>query len=161
MTRLIKNIFISLIILLIEGACSRGKIFEKYHKFENNVWKRVGDNVWFEVPVKDTTALYDLFIAIRHATFYPNDKISVGVTIYTPTGETRYSEHDILLKDSRGEFISEGLGDIWDIKIPFNKKFSFSNIGIYKFEIENITGTKYLLPGVMEVGLIIKKSVKN
>lgn len=158
---IIKIILIPFILVLITIACTRGKIFEKYHKFENNTWKRVGDNVWFEVPVKDTTTLYDLFIAIRHATFYPYDKISVGITIYAPSGEMRYSEHNILLKDGSGKFIAEGLGDIWDIKIPFKEKFSFSNRGIYKFEIENLTGTKYLLPGVMEVGLVIRKAAKK
>jgi len=157
----INLILISLLMIVLTTACSRGKIFEKYHKFENNTWKRVGDHVWFEVPVKDTTALYDLFIAIRHATFYPYDKISVGITIYSPHGETRYSEHTVILKDDRGKFISEGLGDIWDIRVPFKENFTFGSTGLYKFEIENLTGTKYLLPGVMEVGLVIKRAVKK
>jgi len=148
----------SVMALLITGSCTRGKIFEKYHKFENNTWKRVGDSVVFETPIKDTSALYDVFVAIRHTTFYPYDKISVGFTIYYPSGESRYSEHNIVLKDDRGKFVSEGLGDIWDIRVPVKEKFSFNNIGTYKFEIENLTGNKFLVPGVMEVGLIIKKA---
>lgn len=151
-------IFTAAMALAIAGGCSKGRIFEKYHKFENNAWKRIDENVWFEVPVKDTAAYYDIIVAIRHATFYPYDYISIGMTSYAPSGEMRYSEHKIQLKDEKGAFLSKGLGDIWDMEVPVKKKFSFNRTGVFKFEIENLTGNKYLVPGIMEIGLIVVKT---
>lgn len=151
-------IFLIAMALTVAGGCSKGKIFEKYHKFENNAWKRIDDNVLFEVPVKDTAAFYDIILAIRHATFYPYDYISIGLASYSPSGEMRYSEHKIQLKNESGVFLSKGLGDIWDMEVPIKKKYLFNRAGVFKFEIENLTGNKYLVPGVMEIGLIVVKT---
>jgi gliding motility-associated lipoprotein GldH len=153
---LMKKMVLMTIGLLLLISCSRGKIFERYEDIDKNKWA-YDKIVTFEVNVEDTVSLYDVELAIRHASFYPFANLKLNLTTIYPNGEERTKDHDLMLRNKDGSFKAEGAGDLWDITFPLLEKASFNLKGKYLFKIQNImplTETE----GVMQVGLIVKKS---
>ncbi len=138
-------------------SCDDAVVFKQYNKMENLNWNRFDYQV-FEVDV-EKDELLDFYLAFRHHTDFPFDKLWVNVTFYTPDGATRSRDYDFDLKDENGKWLADGLGDLWDIDFPIRKEMQFNKSGICKVRIENIH-SKYDMPGVIEIGLIVKKSEK-
>jgi len=152
-----KLILFPIIVILIFSSCSKNKVYEKHHKLENFIWKRVNSSIFFNVEIKDTDCNYDIYIAIRYIDGINLEQISTGLTIYTPDNATYYDEYHIRLKNEDGSYRGSVAGDIWDVSEPVIKNMPFNESGTFRFEIENLTGNKYETRGIMEIGLIIKK----
>ena len=159
-TKKLKRIFLlpaaSIVMLFLFSSCSTKPEFEQYHKFDNNTWNRF-NFVNFEFPVTNTGQEYDVFVCFRYLPQYPEKKINFVLTIYTPSGEMRSSEHKLWLINEDGKLKGENKGDFIEVKIPVREEISFSETGIAKFEIENKM-TKLNTPGIYEIGLIVEKS---
>lgn len=157
MNHLFKGLALILAILII-SSCGSDQVYKKHHKFEKNTWKRMNDDVVFEVDIEDNSRKYDIIIPIRHASFYPHQFIEIGFNIYSPEGQASYSERKIYLKDPEGNWKGKGMGDIWDFDYTYFEGYTFNEAGEYTIELQNLTGNNIFLPGVMEIGLIIKKT---
>lgn len=151
-----KNLFILLIITAFLGSCNQDKVYEKYEKMNDNKWLK-SQSLTFEVPIKDTSMVYDISLTIRHAEYYPYANILITINQITPSAEERYKSFDLRLRNADGSFIGDGSGDIWDTKIILYKKISFNNKGTYKFIIEN--HMPYVeTEGIMEIGFVVEKA---
>ncbi|MFZ4399125.1 MAG: gliding motility lipoprotein GldH [Bacteroidales bacterium] len=153
-----KYLIIAVLGIIVFTACSKGKIFEKHHEFENYTWNRFKP-VFFEVPVKNTEKEYNVYLTLRHITQYPYDDLRVNLTIYSPSGDERTTMHTFLIKDKEGKFLGEGAGDLWDIKLLAKGKLMFNKEGTYKFQIDNLMDY-YDIAGLMDIGLIVEKAGK-
>ena len=141
--------------MLIMSSCNSRKIYEKYLDNERITWNRF-DVKTFSVDIKDVSAKYDFFVVIRHHTDAPFKYLSIKFTLYTPSGEMRMLEQKIFLKDDEGNLLGDGMGDLWDLVHPVREDFQFTEPGICKVEISS-TMSQAVLPGIMQVGLIVKK----
>jgi gliding motility-associated lipoprotein GldH len=150
-----RTIIISIIISFLLASCGNKVVFRQYNKMENVSWNRF-DIQHFDVPVEKDDVL-DFYLAIRHHTDFPFDKIWVNVTFYMPDGATRSRDYDFDLKDENGNWLGEGMGELWDIEFPLHKEMAFNKPGICKVRVEN-KNSKYETPGIVEVGLVVKKS---
>ena len=155
-----RSLIVSFVIIFSLISCSRGKVYEKHHKLENFTWKRIDSSIFFEVEIEDTTSNYDVYIAVRYIDGINLDHIETGLSIYTPDGAEYYDEYKIRLVNNDGSYRGSVAGDIWDLSEMLIKNMPFAKSGTYKFEIENLTGNKYETRGIMEIGLIIKKTKK-
>ena len=153
-----KGNLISAVILtiLFLTSCSGGKIFEEHTDIKGNVWNRF-EVIEFETDIRDIGNSYDFFITIRHMEQFPLKFITIDFTFYTPSGETRSSEHRIDIKDADGNLLGKGMGDLWDLEKAVWKGYTFSEPGICRFEISS-TMSYADLPGIMQVGLIVRKA---
>ncbi|MDT8308362.1 MAG: hypothetical protein RQ866_02460 [Bacteroidales bacterium] len=151
---------IPLLILLafLFTACDKGKVYQKRYKMDKNSWKRVNSELLFEVDIQDTAALYDIDLEIRHADFYPYEYIDIGFNIYYPGDEEHLTAPRIFLRDKDGAFKGKGSGEIWDFTYPIRREMSFPERGVYTIEVCNYTGSNFVLPGIMEIGLIVRKT---
>lgn len=153
-------IFIALAMLAPFSSCKRGKVFREYHKFENNQWKRIDEDIHFSVDIEDINEAYDISIPIRHASFYPHQYLEIGFNIYSPSGQESYAVKKIYLKDRNGKWKGDGMGDIWDFDFNIYREYQFNEAGKWTFEIQNLTGNTFYLPGIMEIGLDISRTKK-
>jgi gliding motility-associated lipoprotein GldH len=142
--------------LLVLTSCNQRKIYEKYIDNDRITWNRF-DVKTFKVDIKDISSKYAFYVAIRHLTDFPFRYITINFTLYTPSGESRTVEQKILLKDKDDKLLGDGMGDLWDIVQLVRDNFEFSEPGICTVEISS-TMPQANLPGVMQVGLIVKKS---
>jgi gliding motility-associated lipoprotein GldH len=137
-------------------SCSGGKIYEDHKDIERNIWNRF-EVVEFDVGIEDTSPGYDFYIAIRHMEQIPLKFITLDFTFYAPSGETRSSELRINLKDSEGNLLGKGMGDLWDVVTLVREDYRFTEPGICRVEISS-TMSYADLPGIMNVGLIVRKT---
>ncbi len=151
-----KKLFLAAAVLIFMlTSCGHRKIYEEHFDIERITWNRF-DVKTFNIDIKDISAAYDFYIAIRHHTEVPLKSLEVSFILYTPSGEMRISEHEILLRDKEGNLLGEGVGDLWDIEYPARKGFVFTEAGTCTVEISSAM-SKADLPGIMQVGLIVRK----
>ena len=74
-----------------------------------------------------------------------------------PGGEMRSGDYHFELKDENGKWKANGMGELWDIELLIRKNFKMKEEGVCKVRIENKM-TKLQTPGIMEIGLVVKKS---
>lgn len=151
-----RQALILIMFLVSFSGCDSRKIYEKHLDIDRITWNRF-DVKTFEVPVKDVSSSYDFYIAIRHHTEIPFKSIDVNLILYTPSGEERIMEHEIMLRDKEGKLLGEGMGELWDLEYPAWTGFKFSEPGICKVEISSAMPNADL-PGIMQVGLIVRKN---
>jgi gliding motility-associated lipoprotein GldH len=153
------NVILLLIGITFLLSCSGEKtIFEKYHQFPNLSWNRF-EFVKFEVPVEDVSVAYDIFLTLRHIPEMQFRELEFNITIYLSEEEMRTADYTFKLFDFDGKRLSNCLGDLCDITMPLRQGFYFSEPGTVTFEIEN-KFTKMELPGMIKVGLIVKRASK-
>jgi len=148
----------SLIIILLLTSCNSNTTFKEYKKFDDISWNRF-DIIDFEFPVQQKEPL-DFYLALRHHTNFPYSYIDVTITLNTPDGEMRSRDYRFRLKDTDLKWKGSGMGDLWDIELPIRKEMLFNKNGICKIQIENKMH-RVETPGIIEVGLIIKRNTNN
>jgi gliding motility-associated lipoprotein GldH len=147
---------ISFFLLVLTSCHSDQKVFEEYHTFDNMSWNRF-NLLNFKMEVIDLEVPYDIYISIRHIPEIPYQEMIINFTIFTPSGDMRTSDYTLDFIDREGKHLSDCMGDYCDLLVPLRKSFRFYELGAAKFEIEN-KYTKVEMPGIMEVGLILKRS---
>ncbi len=138
-------------------SCDNNKIFEQYIEVENSVWKK--ENIAkFQVNITDTTHLHNLYINIRNQGDYPYSNIYLFVTIQGPDGSQQKDTVNCVLADKRGKWLGKGIGDLWDLKLPYIGGFKFAQSGSYSFMYEQAMRVENGLKGISDVGLRIEKT---
>ena len=153
-----RQLILFFILTIFLTSCREPATFREYKKMGNASWNRF-NFLTFEVPVKNEDVL-DFNLAIRHHTHYPYDALWVNITFYSPDETSRSRDYELKLKDKEGNWKAEGMGDLWDIVFPIHKGMKFYRDGICIVRIENKM-TKVETPGIIEVGLIVKKTKKE
>lgn len=147
-------------ICLLQG-CSppTGATFEKIATIKNGQWSS-DDQPSFTIDIKDTTSSYQSFILLRNDDSYLYANIWLNFYVKGP-GDTAFSNlqrYNLKLADIAGAWLGKGMGSIWEHKIPIREKdaLHFTKAGTYQIKIEQMM-RKDPLPGVLNIGLIIKK----
>jgi gliding motility-associated lipoprotein GldH len=151
-----KLIVFSLLSLMILSSCDSSKIYEKHIDIDRITWNRF-DIKTYNIDIKDISAKYDFYVAIRYISEIPYKYITIKFILYTPSGETRIMDQKIMLKDKAGNLLGDGMGDLYDLNSLVRKDFQFTEPGICKVEVSS-TMSQIELPGIMQVGLIVKKA---
>jgi gliding motility-associated lipoprotein GldH len=145
-----------MILVALLAGCGGSKIYEKHYKMENLSWNRFRI-LQFEMEIDDNSKNYDIILALRHIPEIPYETIEVGCTIVTPSGETRYLEHEVRIRDKDGKLLGDGMGDLWDLEVPLRRSFQFDEKGSAMIELRNRM-VKLETLGIIEVGLIVRES---
>ncbi|PLW98347.1 MAG: hypothetical protein C0591_04620 [Marinilabiliales bacterium] len=151
----IKFIAAFLTVFLFISSCGNRTVFKEYRSFNDVSWNRF-DIQNFEVPVKENEVL-DFYLFVRHHSYFPYDFMDVNITFYMPGGEIRSRDYHFELKDEEGKWLADGMGELWDIELPVRKNLTINEAGICKIRVENKM-TKLETPGIIEVGLLVKKA---
>lgn len=146
--------YLNLLVVIMASCQTNPAIYEEYRKFEDLSWNRF-DILQFIAPVDNVQSPVDIFLNIRHLPEVPYEEMTIQFTLFSPSGDMRTSEHTFDFIDRDGKRISDCMGDYCDLLVPIRKAFRFNETGTVKFEIEN-KFTKVEMPGILEVGLIIK-----
>jgi len=79
------------------------------------------------------------------------------VTIKGPDGNKQRDTVNCMLADKRGQWLGKGIGDLWDLKIPYIGDFKFAQEGKYTVSFEQAMRVKNGLKGITDVGLRVEK----
>jgi gliding motility-associated lipoprotein GldH len=148
---------IFLFLIIAQISCDQRKVHFKEHiSFgEEMIWKQT-DVKTFKIDVKENKHPYEMVIDFRYMTAYPYDKLLLEVLETKPNGEKIRHDVDILVRDSKGEFIGDKGLDIIDLEFIYDDNLEFPSFGTYTYEIRQVMPEIEILPGVMEIGMILR-----
>ena len=149
-----KTSLILLGILLFITACDPFMVFDQYSKTPGGQWKW-SDKKTFEVVMKDSLDLYNLYVNIRHTTDYPKSNLFVFLTTTAPTGISRRDTIEIIMANDHGKWEGNGFGNIKLVSREYRKAVRFLYPGKYTFEIEQ--GMRIPEIPVTDIGLRIEE----
>ncbi|MGZ3883275.1 MAG: gliding motility lipoprotein GldH [Bacteroidia bacterium] len=145
-----------LLLCLLLLGCSNHVEYSKYQTFEKNEWY-VKNKAVFEIDVTDGQALHDVNLMIRHAEAYPYSNLFLFLTTKYPDGKEITDTLECILANTKGEWLGNGAGDLFDLTVPLKKNVRFPMTGKYVFTFEQAMRTDPL-PMIMDFGMELKKS---
>lgn len=145
----------SLVMLL--ASCDNSVIYQEYKEMDSDGWSKER-KIDFEFNVQDTSSINNLFIQIRNKGNYPYSNLYLFVNMNGPGGQVLQDTINIILADKRGKWLGKGVGDLWDLSVPYIRNFKFAQQGLYKFTYEQGMRVDDKLTGIADVGLCIEKS---
>ncbi len=131
-------------------------MFEQYIEVENSTWKKE-DVAKFNVNVTDTINPHNLYINVRNKGDYPYSNLYLFVTIQGPDGGQSRDTVNCVLADKRGKWLGKGIGDLWDLRLPYIGGFKFAQAGTYTFSYEQAMRVESGVVGISDVGLRIER----
>lgn len=144
-----------LILAFTLNSCDRNKVFEDYIKIENGIWSQE-NKINFEFEIEDTSSLHNVLLNVRHASVYKYNNLWLFIKSSSPSGTINIDTVECILADNENRWIGDGMGDIWDVQIPWKSNIRFANKGIYRIQIEQAMRIQNL-PGIMDIGLRVEK----
>ena len=150
--------FLSFCLILILGSCDHSRLFEEYRSVSDHNWY-YKDTFEYEVNIRDTTSRYNLYLNLRNKLNYPYRNIWLMVSTAAPEDQLSRTKREFKLANKNGEWLGQGLGDIYDHRFIMRKKVKFRNMGQHTFKINHLM-RKDTLPGIMDVGLRLEKVEK-
>lgn len=136
-------------------ACDTNTVFEENLKIKEGIWNRE-EKAYFEFEIKDSSAVYDIFLNFRHGGDYPYQNIYLFTETISPSGMLAKDTAQILLADNKGRWFGKGIGDIFDYQLLYKRGNLFPENGLYYFEIEQAMRDK-ALESVTDIGISVKK----
>ena len=156
MSQKFRCFFIVVLVSAAFAGCDPSRVFEENKKIEKNEWDQ-RTSLMFRVPISDTTASYNVYVNVRNAGFYRFSNLYLFINTGFPGGQIQRDTLECLLAAPDGQWLGEGLGDIWDNRILFKKDVRFPQTGEYSFELIQAMRINPL-PGIMDAGIRIEKA---
>lgn len=153
----IRGLFIMLSLggsMLFLFSCKKPALFDKHLELEGENWS-TKQKPQFLVTIEDTLQNTDVYINLRNLSCYPYSNIFLFINTTFPNGKQARDTLECLLADEKGNWLGDGLGDIWDNRILFKKNVRFPQKGVYTFEFEQAMRLNPL-PCISDVGLRIE-----
>lgn len=151
-----KNIlFLFLAVFALQFSGCKPALYKHYIDIPNNVWQKE-NVVFFKVDMEKPMDAADVRLAIRYVEGYFYDNLKVNAKRTSPSNKILTQDILIKMMDSGGNYIGEGMGDLWDIEESLTNGFnSFEETGTYQYEFSQTMGDDEF-PLVVEVGLVVE-----
>lgn len=148
--------FIAVMVLLF-ASCLTIDVFEKNVNIPNHEWSSAfKPEISFEID--DTTALYNIYVVLRHTDAYRYKNIWMNVYTQTPGDTLMKQRLDLTLATDDKGWLASGMDDIFEHRIRItNQPVRLSKSGLYRFRLEQIM-REDPLQYVMNVGIRVEKA---
>ncbi len=152
-----------LLILSLLQACQSEEAYNNYQTIANAKWKQ--DQVLqFDIPMKDSLSVYNLYINLRNTNEYPFSNLFLITQMTFPDNTKVVDTLEYEMTDPNGRFLGSGFSDIKENKLFYKEKVRFAKPGLYRFFIKqamrkrnSVTPVDPLI-GVSDVGISIEKT---
>ena len=136
-------------------SCSTNNTYNSFQKVKNYKWSNK-DTLFYTPKIDDIDKSYDIYLSVRYQKNY--DFSNIWVQIYGL--ETKpFDRIEIPLFKNDGTPYGKGLKSNYTVTAGYLKGYKFTKSGVQKIAIiQNMR--KNPLPGVTDMGLIIKPTMK-
>lgn len=142
-------------VLIAFSSCTTIDLYEKSAAIPGHAWQN-GFKPSFDFTIKDTTALYQLFLVLRHTDKYNYNNIYINLYAQVPGQDSTVKiQKDLLLATNEKGWLATAMDDIYEHRIPLGDPESLK-AGNYKFTVEQIMRDNPL-QYVLDVGIRIEK----
>ena len=150
-----KNISLLLFLAAFLVSCGSKKITEQQKSFTDKKWQP-GQNLTYEFNIIDTAAAYDISAVVKHFDNFPLDRVRLSFRLEDPAGEKRISEHDLVIRDKKGQFLGKKIGDTITMDFAIRNRYKFKAQGKAKVTLVNrLTSTA--TNGIGGISIVVKK----
>jgi gliding motility-associated lipoprotein GldH len=141
-------------------SCTTTDLYEKNTAIPGHAWEG-SFKPSFSFTIRDTSALYNVMLVLRHTEKYAFNNIWLSVSVHAPGDSVRTFRTEKILATNAAGWLGSGMDDIYEHRIPLNTDlaqnvFSFRRPGEYKFTLEQIM-RENPLRHVLSAGLRIEK----
>jgi gliding motility-associated lipoprotein GldH len=136
-------------------ACGTIDIYEKSKAFPSHSWKS-DEKPSFTFNIEDTTALYNIFLVLRHKDAYNYSNIWVNLNMKGPK-ENITIRREFVLADNKQGWLGSSMDDIIEHRIPFNNKPAALHKGTYSFTLQQEM-RENPLEHIMNAGVRVEKA---
>jgi len=149
-----KILLATFITLLIVG-CTSNDVFFQYKAVNSQGWSK--DSLYaFYIPIKDTSATYNIYVNVRNRGEYPYQNLWLFLSKSTPDKVQSKDSIECYLADNRGKWLGTGLGSVLEMPILYQQNVRFSKAGTYRYKI--VHGMRdSILTGINDIGMRIEK----
>jgi gliding motility-associated lipoprotein GldH len=160
----LKNRFVSAVLsaVIVSGlvlcgtACKTIDVFEKNVSIPQQQWERSFQPV-IVFNISDTTALYNIYVTLRHTHAYNYNNIWLNVNYQLPGDTLKQQRVDIPLADNNKGWLGTGMDDIYEVRrLITPQPYRFKNSGECTFTLEQIM-RESPLKYVMNAGIRVEK----
>jgi gliding motility-associated lipoprotein GldH len=144
-----------LLLLTTLISCDPSRVFDDMTRISNSEWKRQ-EALDFSFTIKDTTAMYNVYIQIRNTTDYPYSNLYLFLDTKEPSGIKNRDTIECILAAPDGKWLGKGMGKIKENRILVKKGMQWARQGIYQIKVEQAM-RKEVLTGIADIGLRIEK----
>jgi gliding motility-associated lipoprotein GldH len=141
-------------------ACSfPSDVFEKDVVIPGQQWESsFRPRIDFTIKDQDTTALYNIYLVLRHSDAYNYNNIWVKGTVQQP-GDTasKTQRYDLTLATNDKGWLGSGMDDIYEHRILIQPETKFRRPGTYSFMLEQIM-REDPLKHVLNIGVRVEKA---
>jgi gliding motility-associated lipoprotein GldH len=142
-------------LLLYCSACDQHRIADVFLPVEAQQWY-YDDVKRMEFDMSDTSSLCNILVNIRHAGNYEWQNLYIRLRITSPSGETASELLSLPLATTAGKWMGKGLGDVYELQVPYKEGIQFRERGQYVFELEQHMRVNPLV-GIHHMGIRIEK----
>ncbi|MBR5101701.1 MAG: gliding motility lipoprotein GldH [Muribaculaceae bacterium] len=145
----------ALAVLCATVSCSHTKSdYSSFYSFDQSQWVK-GSPLYFEPDGLDSTAVYDLSLAVRYNTDYAYCDLAVAVDVIDTLMNLQHHEVKLELADEYGNWKGAGFGEFYQCNTMVAKKLP-------AWKMRRIALWQSLgvdtLEGVCDVGVIVTRS---
>ena len=145
-----------LLVCLVISACSRLDVFERSVAIPKQTWY-YNNKPSFSFNITDTSAVYNIFIVLRHTDAYQYNNIWLSLGSRAPGDSTRYQNIDLTLGTDVNGWEGHGMDDIFEVRKNITRgPVPFKRPGNYTFTISQVM-RENPLKHVMNVGVRVEK----
>lgn len=150
-TKLLRAIFV----LLITVACTPNDVYMQYQTIPVEGWNK--DSLYtFDVPISDSTALYNIYINVRNRGDYPYQNLWLFLSNMSPDSVIVNDSIECYLADQRGKWLGSGAGSLMEMPVLYKQNVRFKTSGTYRYQI--VQGMRDdVLKGINDIGIRIEK----
>jgi gliding motility-associated lipoprotein GldH len=153
---LMHKLYYSLFLLftLALTSCGPDYIVNQSYEISNSTWT-YGDTLNFEIEVKDSLKIYNLFLDIEHSTDFYFHNMYVQIHTAFPSGKRISEQVSIELANKAGTWFGNCNEDWCTISIPIQSGAYFDAIGKHTITLEQYT-RKDSLPGIRSIAFKVE-----
>jgi gliding motility-associated lipoprotein GldH len=124
-----------LILGLFLSACDKKRIVDENKTIEGDAWY-YKNLLPFDVLINDTSKYYNLYVNLRVDADYKYSNIFLMLH-KTDVDKNKSKERiEFTLADETGQWLGNGLGDVYDYQLLTYQKIKFNQTGNYHYELE-------------------------
>ena len=143
------------VVITLLSSCDGSRVYEKNLKIPDYNWDQQ-HVLSFLADVKDTSGYHTIYLNVRNSGSYRFSNLFVFINTRLPQGQLQRDTVECILASPDGQWLGDGLGDIWDNRILFKEHVRFPQPGEYRFDLIQAMRVNPL-PGIMDVGIRIEK----
>jgi len=141
--------------LIAFSSCTTVDLYEKTVPIPGHAWQN-SFKPTFDFTIKDTNALYQFYLVLRHTEKYNYNNIYINLYVQGPGQDTAQKiQQSLDLASNEKGWLGTGMDDIYEQRRPLGNRQALK-AGHYKFMVEQIM-RENPLQQVLDVGIRIEK----